>query len=110
MIEDRQRGGSALRAVALLAGTGIGVLQIKGGYAAETTGDTPDSRGRLDQVTVFGQRDAYTLDASGLLKLAAPLIDVPQSINTVSALEMQDRAVMQFEPLANFQCKSGAHP
>jgi Flp pilus assembly pilin Flp len=27
-----------------------------------------------------------------------------------STIGMQDRAVMQFEPLANFQCKSGTHP
>ena len=42
----------------------------------------------------FGQKDAYKLNKSGLPKLAVPLIDVPQSINTISAQEMQDRAVM----------------
>lgn len=94
MTDETLRGSNSLRAVALLAGTGIGVLQLNGVYAAESVVDASSSRKPLDPVTVFGQKDAYTLDASGLLKLAVPLIDVPQSINTISAQEMQDRAVM----------------
>src|SRR5260221_9608649 len=93
MADETQRGSSSLRTVALLAGTGIGVLQLNGVYAAESAADAPPNRDALEQVTVFGQKDAYKLDTSGLLKLAVPLIDVPQSINTVSAQEMQDRAV-----------------
>ena len=34
------------------------------------------------------------MDASSLSKLAVPMIDVAQSINTISAQEMQDRAVV----------------
>ena len=83
-----------VRRVALLAGTGIGVLQLSGWAVAEPTTDTPLSRDTLDPVTVFGQRNAYTLDSSTLPKLTGPLIDVPQSINTISAQELQDRAVM----------------
>src|SRR3982074_1093346 len=59
-----------------------------------TRAAAPPNRDGLEQVTVFGRKDAYKLDKSGLPKLAVPLIDVPQSINTISAQEMQDRAVM----------------
>jgi len=93
MTDETPRGNRGLRTVALLAGTGIGVLQLNGVYAAESAANAPD-RDALEQVYVFGQKDAYKLDTSGLLKLAVPLIDVPQSINTISAQEMQDRAVM----------------
>lgn len=80
--------------MALLAGTGIGVLQLHAAYAAESAADAPPSgQNVLEQVTVFGQKDAYKIDTSGLSKLAVPLIDVAQSINTVSQQEMQDRAV-----------------
>ena len=94
MNDETASGRSGLRTVALLAGTGIGVLQLNGVYAAESAADPPANRDALEQVTVFGQKDAYKLDTSSLTKLAVPLIDVPQSINTISAQEMQDRAVM----------------
>src|SRR5882757_2769366 len=96
MTNETQRRSDNLRTVALLAGTGIGVLQVNGVYAAESesAADVPANRDALEQVTVFGQKDAYKLDSSGLSKLAVPLIDVAQSINTISAQEMQDRAVM----------------
>jgi catecholate siderophore receptor len=92
MTDDTSRATSGLRTIALLAGTGIGVLHLNAVYAAES--DASSGHTTLDQVTVFGQKDAYTLDTSGLLKLGVPLLDVPQSVNTISAQEMQDRAVM----------------
>ncbi|HXI47897.1 MAG TPA: TonB-dependent siderophore receptor [Steroidobacteraceae bacterium] len=93
---DETRRNSSLRTVALLAGTGIGVLQLNAVYAAESesAADAPPNRDALEQVTVFGQKDDYKLDKSGLTKLGVPLIDVAQSIDTISAQEMQDRAVM----------------
>jgi catecholate siderophore receptor len=94
MSDELPRGNGGLRVVALLAGTGIGVLQLHDGYAAESVADNPANHDAVEQVTVFGQNDAYKLDTSGLLRLGVPLIDVAQSINTVSAQEMQDRAVM----------------
>ena len=94
MTDEASSGRKGLRTVALLAGTGIGVLQLNGVYAAESAADVPANRDELEQVTVFGQKDDYKLDKSGLTKLAVPLIDVAQSINTISAQEMQDRAVM----------------
>jgi catecholate siderophore receptor len=93
MTDETQRGSCNLRTVALLAGTGIGVLQLNGVYAAESAADAPPNHDALEQIYVFGRKDAYTLDASSLPKLAVPLIDVPQSINTISAQEMQERAV-----------------
>jgi catecholate siderophore receptor len=94
-MHDETSGNSrGLRTVALLAGTGIGVLHIAGTYAAESVANaSPTNKDSLEQVTVLGQKDAYKLDTSGLLKLALPLIDVPQSINTISAQELQDRGV-----------------
>ncbi|MEP6546137.1 MAG: TonB-dependent siderophore receptor [Gammaproteobacteria bacterium] len=95
MTDETAGASCGLRAVALLAGTGIGVLHLGGVYAAESaTEASPADRDALEQLYVFGQRDAYKLDTSSLLRLAVPLIDVPQSINVISAQEMQDRAVM----------------
>ncbi len=94
MTDEAQRGSNSVRAVTLLAGTGIGVLQLNGVFAAEPAADATPNRDALEEVYVFGRRDAYKLDTSSLLKLPLPLIDIPQSINTVSAQEMQDRAVM----------------
>lgn len=93
MTDETPGGRKGLRSVALLAGTGIGVLQLNGVYAAEAVAGAPANPDALEQVTVFGQKDPYKLDTSGLSKLALPLIDIPQSINTISAQEMQDRAV-----------------
>jgi catecholate siderophore receptor len=81
------------RVIALLAGTGIGVLHLHSVSASEPSSDA-QRRDSLEQVTVLGQKDSYKLDTSGLTKLAVPLIDVPQSISTISAQEMQDRAAM----------------
>src|SRR5258707_2707217 len=95
MTDEIPGGRKGLRSVALLAGTGIGVLQLQGVYAAEPAADAPPpGQNAVEQVTVFGQKDAYKIDTSSLSKLAVPLIDVSQSINTISAQEMQDRAVM----------------
>src|SRR5882724_2630220 len=69
MTDEASTGRSSLRTVALLAGTGIGVLQLNGVYAAESAADTPPIRDALEQVTVFGQKDADKLDKSGLPKL-----------------------------------------
>lgn len=94
MIDDRASGRGGLRTMGLLAGTGIGVLQMGAVYAAEAVADAPAERNSLEQVTVLGQKDAYKLDVSSLQKLTVPLIDVPQSINTISSQELQDRAVV----------------
>jgi catecholate siderophore receptor len=95
MSDEIPGGRKGLRSVALLAGTGIGVLQFHAAPAADSAAEAPPSgQNVLEQVTVFGRKDAYRTDTSGLSKLAVPLIDVAQSINTISQQELQDRAVI----------------
>src|SRR5258708_39070353 len=95
MTDEIPGGRKGLSSVALLAGTGIGVLQLHGVYAAEPAADAPPpSQNGLEQGTVFGQKDAYKIDTSSLSKLAGPLIDVAQPINTISQHDMQDRAII----------------
>jgi catecholate siderophore receptor len=66
-------------------------------YAEDSTATLPSSHDSgLEEVYVFGSRDAYKVDTSTLGKLTTPLIDQPQSIDTISEQEMQDRAVMDF--------------
>jgi catecholate siderophore receptor len=95
MTEERSGGNGGFRAAALLAGTGIGMLHFNGVYADDSAApaSTPPGKGGMEEVYVFGQKDAYQQDTSSLGKLTAPIIDVPQSINTISGQELQDRAV-----------------
>lgn len=89
-------GGRYLRAAALLAGSGIGVTHFNAAYADEAAAAGPESGSALEQVLVFGQKDAYKIDTSSLSKLAVPSIEVAQSINSISEQELQDRAVTDF--------------
>ncbi len=95
---DETRGGAACLRTALLAGTGIGMLHVGGVYAEEAAAEAPPAnRGALEEVYVFGRKDAYKPDtSSNLPKLTVPIIDVPQSIDTISGQELQDRAVTDF--------------
>jgi catecholate siderophore receptor len=95
---DETRGGNGrFRTAALLAGTGIGMLHFNGACADDSAADPPaPNKGALEEVYVFGQKDAYQQDTSTLGKLTSPIIDVPQSINTISEQELQDRAVTDF--------------
>jgi catecholate siderophore receptor len=93
MADDTRGGNGRFRSAALLAGTGISVLHLHGAYADDSAADAPPNKGNLEEVYVFGQKDAYKQDTSSVPKLTAPIIDTPQSINTISAQELQDRAV-----------------
>ena len=94
---DATRGGNARLRSVLLAGTGIGMLGVSTVYAEDSTASpSPSSTSGLEEVYVFGTRDAYKVDTSSLGKLSTPLIDVPQSIDAISEQELQDRAVMDF--------------
>lgn len=73
---------------ALLAGTGLGVLQAGGAHAQESA-PSPNR----PEVDIFGERDTYRIEESSLSKLTAPIIDLPQSIDTVSQQVLLDRAV-----------------
>src|SRR6185437_3944140 len=93
MTGDTRGGNGRFRTAALLAGTGIGMLHLQGAYADDSAADAPSNKGNLEEVYVFGQKDAYKQDTSTLPKLTAPIIDTPQSINTISEQELQDRAI-----------------
>jgi catecholate siderophore receptor len=94
---DETCGGNARLRSVLLAGTGIGMLGVSTVYAEDSTASPPPSRDSgLEEVYVFGSKDAYKVDMSTLGKLTTPLIDVPQSVDAISAQELQDRAVMDF--------------
>lgn len=88
---DNRRPARQHLAKALLAGTGLGVLQAGGAHAQESAPGP-----NRPEVNVFGERDAYKIDESSLPKLTAPIIDLPQSIDTVSQQVLQDRAVTDF--------------
>ncbi len=89
-----RRGGSAMLRNVLVAGTGLGVLQAVPAHAQDSaaSGASQDRQ----EVYIFGQRDAYRTDTSSLGKLLAPIIDTPQSIDTISQQVLQDRGVTDF--------------
>lgn len=93
---NENHGGCGYFRSVLLAGTGIGVLQVPGAYAEDATARSPPDRGALEEVNIFGQRDAYKIDSSSLPKLTVPLIDAPQSIDTITEQVLQDRAATDF--------------
>jgi len=93
MTDDPRGDTGCFRTAALLAGTGIGMLHLQGAYAGDSAADAPSNKGNLEEVYVFGQKDAYKQDTSTLPKLTAPIIDTPQSINTISEQELQDHAI-----------------
>jgi catecholate siderophore receptor len=72
------------------------VLHLSEVRAAEPAADAASAQSALEQVTVLGRKDSYTQDSSSLQKLAVPLLDVAQSINTISAQELRDRGVTDF--------------
>jgi len=88
--ENRDRGryfGSVL-----LAGTGLGVLQVTGAHAENATTGSLPNRGALEEIYIFGQKDAYKVDSSSLPQLTVPIIEAPQSIDTITEQVLQDRA------------------
>ncbi len=92
MTADR-RGGSALLRKVAVAGTGLGVLQAVAVQAQDAASSSNQAKA---EVYIFGQRDAYKSDTSSLGKLVTPLIDTPQSIDTISQQVLQDRGVTDF--------------
>src|SRR6185437_3428927 len=92
MTADR-RGGTVLVRRVLVAGTGLGVLQAVAVHAQDAASSPNQAR---EEVYIFGQRDAYKTDTSSLGKLVTPIIDTPQSIDTISQQVLQDRGVTDF--------------
>lgn len=77
----------------IIGGQRIGVLHLNGASALETAAGASPNRDELQEIRVFGATDAYKIDISSLSTLAVPIIDVAQSVNTISEQELQDRAV-----------------
>jgi catecholate siderophore receptor len=80
------------RAVRALMGAALGLTSVRPVLAADTSStDHPPH----EQVVIEGQRaQDYKVDTSGISKLTEPLLDTPQTINTVSEQVMQDRAIV----------------
>lgn len=79
-----RRFGAPLR-VSLLAGSSLGLLSVLPAGAQTTA---------TERVLIEGQRPAdYNVPAPSLPKLTEPLVDTPQSIDTISEQLLKDRAV-----------------
>src|SRR5580704_177696 len=79
-----RRFGAPLR-VSLLAGSSLGLLSALPAGAQTTA---------TERVLIEGQRPAdYNVPAPSLPKLTEPLVDTPQSIDTISEQLLKDRAV-----------------
>ena len=92
-MSDDSRGGNKYLRTALMAGAGIGMLQAPGAYAEGPAAAQSTNQNPQEEFFVFGQSDSYKVDVSGVSKLTSPILDVPQSIETISEQVLQDRAV-----------------
>ncbi len=80
--------GGSLRA-ALFAGSSIALLQP---FAAKA--QTSDSQARPEHIIVEGEREQdYNVPVPSLSKLTEPLVDTPQSVDTISQALLKDRAI-----------------
>ncbi|HXJ00734.1 MAG TPA: TonB-dependent siderophore receptor [Micropepsaceae bacterium] len=83
--------GVPLRA-SLLAGSGLGLLYAF--PAAAQTQTAAASPQQTEQVLIEGQRPMdYAVQTPSVPKLTEPLVDTPQSIDTISEQLLKDRAV-----------------
>ncbi len=87
------RGNNPRFRSVLLAGTGLGILQSHSAYAQDPKSEAPVDRSTVQEVSVLGQKDAYKVNTSSLSKLTAPILDTPQSVDTITQQVMQDRAI-----------------
>ena len=87
----RRHFGASLR-VTLLASSGLGWLFLLPAQAQTTAAN--DTQQQSEQVLIEGQRPMdYYVQAPSLPKLTEPLVDTPQSIDTISQQELKDRAI-----------------
>lgn len=82
------RRTNGLRA-GLLTGSGLGLFGVLS-VAIQTPAH---AQAQQEQVVITGQKDDYKIDAPSLPKLTEPLVDTPQSIDTISQQVLQDQAV-----------------
>jgi catecholate siderophore receptor len=86
----RCRFGARLR-FGLLASSGLASLYVSQAAAQEVAQNNPQ---QTERVLIEGQRpEDYRVAAPSLPKLTEPLVDTPQSIDTISQQLLQDRAV-----------------
>jgi len=77
------------RTVRAMMGSALGLALVRPAVSADTM-----SNPTHEQVVVEGHRTRdYKVDTSSISKLTEPLLDTPQTINTVSEQVMQDRAI-----------------
>jgi catecholate siderophore receptor len=82
---------ASLRA-SLLASSGVGLLVTFPAQAQMTSANVGQQQG--EQVLIEGQRPMdYDIRAPSLPKLTEPLVDTPQSIDTISEQVLKDRAI-----------------
>ncbi len=85
----RHRANSCVRA-RLLAGSSLSLF----GVLSVAMQSPAHAQTQQEQVLITGQKASdYKIDAPALPKLTEPLIDTPQSIDTISEQLLQDRAV-----------------
>jgi catecholate siderophore receptor len=74
-----------------LAGSALGLIfAVPAG--AQTTA-AANTSGQVERVLIEGQKpDGYKIDAPAITKLTEPLLETPQSIDTISKQELKDRA------------------
>jgi catecholate siderophore receptor len=77
---------------AFVAGTSLGLLHAVRARAQEAPTAPARDRTAMQEVDVFGRQDQYGASMSSLAKLAAPPMETPQSIATVTSQVLEDRA------------------
>ena len=86
-LSSRHRANRPLR-VRLLAGSSAGI------FGALSAAVMPNPACAQERVVITGEKPGdYKVDAPALPKLTEPLVDTPQSIDTVSQQLLQDQAV-----------------
>src|SRR5262249_55604534 len=78
--------------VSLLAGSSLGLLHVLSAQAQTTAANA--NQQQTEHVLIEGQRPVdYKAQVPSLPKLTEPLVDTPQSIDTISEALLKDRAV-----------------
>jgi catecholate siderophore receptor len=79
-----------------MTGSAFGVLCMLPTAALLSSAEAQTRAGQPEQVVITGAKEDYKVDEPSLPKLLVPLIDVPQTIDTISEQELKDRAITTF--------------
>jgi len=89
----RRRFGASVR-VTLLASTGLGLLFAVPGKAQTTAANVTQEQQQSERVLIEGQLPMdYYVQAPSIPQLTEPIVDTPQSIDTISQQIIKDRAI-----------------